>query len=107
LRGVVVTDDEGRFEITTILPVPYRIPTDGPTGELIAAAGWHPWRPAHLHLLVRADGHRPITTQLYFTSGQYLSDDVAKATKPELILDPQQLPDGSYRSDYDFVLEPR
>src|SRR3712207_8070747 len=35
LRGLVVADDEGRFEIRTIQPAPYQIPTDGPTGKLI------------------------------------------------------------------------
>ncbi|WP_028928875.1 catechol 1,2-dioxygenase [Pseudonocardia asaccharolytica] len=105
LRGVVVTDDHGRFEITTIHPVPYQIPTDGPTGALIEAAGWHPWRPAHLHLLVRAPGHRQITTQLYFTGGEWLESDVATATKPELVLAPAER-DGRLRVDYDFVLEP-
>ena len=105
LRGVVVTDEEGRFEISTIQPAPYQIPTDGPTGKLITAAGWHPWRPAHLHLIVRASGHRPITTQLYFQGGEYLDSDVAEATKPELVLDPQDQGDGTLRSTYDFVLE--
>jgi catechol 1,2-dioxygenase len=105
LRGVVVTDEEGRFEINTIQPAPYQIPTDGPTGKLITAAGWHPWRPAHLHLIVRASGHRPITTQLYFQGGEYLDSDVAEATKPELVLDPQDQGDGTLRSTYDFVLE--
>lgn len=106
LRGVVVTDGEGRFEIRTVQPAPYQIPTDGPTGKLITAAGWHPWRPAHLHLIVRASGHRPITTQLYFEGGEWLDSDVAKATKPELVLDPREQADGSLRSEYDFVLEP-
>lgn len=106
LRGVVVADDNGHFEISTIEPAPYQIPTDGPTGKLIEAAGWHPWRPAHLHLIVRAPGHRPITTQLYFAGGDWLDSDVAQATKPELILDPQPQADGRYRSTYDFVLEP-
>jgi catechol 1,2-dioxygenase len=105
LRGVVVTDEEGRFEINTIQPAPYQIPTDGPTGKLITAAGWHPWRPAHLHLIVRASGHRPITTQLYFQGGEYLDSDVAEATKPELVLAPQDQGDGTLRSTYDFVLE--
>ncbi|WP_433504555.1 catechol 1,2-dioxygenase [Pseudonocardia halophobica] len=106
LRGVIVTDDEGRFAITTIKPAPYRIPTDGPTGAMIAAAGWHPWRPAHLHLMVRADGHRQITTQLYFAGGEWLDSDVASATKDELVLDPRQQSDGSWTTVYDFVLEP-
>jgi catechol 1,2-dioxygenase len=57
LRGVIVTDGQGRFEVTTVRPAPYQIPTDGPTGALCAAAGWEPWRPAHLHL-TRA-GARP------------------------------------------------
>lgn len=106
LRGVIVTDEQGRFEITTIEPAPYQIPTDGPTGQMIEAAGWHPWRPAHLHLIVRAPGKRPITTQLYFAGGDWLNNDVAKATKPELVLDPQPAGDGTVRQDYDFVLEP-
>jgi catechol 1,2-dioxygenase len=106
LRGVVVTDDTGRFEITTIRPAPYQIPTDGPCGQLIAAAGWHAWRPAHLHLFVRAPGHRQITTQLYFHGGEWLDSDVAESTKPELVLDPAPGPDGRLHSEYDFVLEP-
>lgn len=106
LRGVVVGDGQGRFEITTVQPAPYQIPTDGPTGRLIAAAAWHAWRPAHLHLMVRAPGHRTITTQLYFQGGEWLDSDVAEATKPELVLDPRPHEDGRLRATYDFVLEP-
>jgi len=106
LRGVVVADEEGRFEISTIQPAPYQIPTDGPTGKLIQAAGWHPWRPAHLHLIVRAHGYRSIITQLYFSGGAWLDSDVAQATKPELVLDPRPQADGRLRAEYDFVLEP-
>lgn len=106
LRGVVVSDGQGRFEIATVQPAPYQIPTDGPTGKLIAAAGWHAWRPAHLHLIVRAPGYRPITTQLYFAGGEWLDSDVAEATKPELVLDPRRHEDGRLRATYDFVLEP-
>lgn len=105
LRGVVVTDAEGRFEITTVQPAPYQIPTDGPTGAMIEAAGWHPWRPAHLHLMVRHDGFHPITTQLYFEGGDYVDEDVAEAVKPELMLNPTA--DGAVRrATYDFELEP-
>lgn len=106
LRGVVVTDGEGRFAISTIQPAPYQIPTDGPTGQLIESAGWHPWRPAHLHVQVRAEGHRTITTQLYFAGGEWLESDVAEAVKPELVLDPQDDGHGIRRSSYDFELEP-
>jgi len=106
LRGVVITGQDGRFEIDTIQPAPYQIPHDGPTGKLIDAAGWHPWRPAHLHLMIRAQGHRTITTQLYFTDGEWLDSDIAQATKPELILDPKTDSDGVARAEYDFQLEP-
>jgi catechol 1,2-dioxygenase len=106
LRGTIVADDEGRFEITTIQPAPYQIPTDGPTGWFIEKAGWHPWRPAHLHLMVKAPGKRTITTQLYFKDGEWIENDVATATKPELILDPKPGADGTNRVTYDFVLDP-
>ena len=33
--ATIVTDGEGRYEITTIQPAPYQIPTDGPTGWFI------------------------------------------------------------------------
>jgi catechol 1,2-dioxygenase len=91
--------------VTTVRPAPYQIPTDGPTGALCAAAGWEPWRPAHLHLLVRAPGHRQITTQLYFQGGEWLDQDIASATKPQLVLHPQQQADGRLRAEYEFVLE--
>ncbi|TPQ21089.1 catechol 1,2-dioxygenase [Streptomyces sporangiiformans] len=106
LRGSVATDDEGRFAVTTIQPAPYQIPTDGSCGRLIAAAGWHAWRPAHLHLKVSAPGHEPLTTQLYFTGDTHIADDVASAVKPELVLDPRPNGRGANEATYDFVLDP-
>ncbi|WP_072801543.1 catechol 1,2-dioxygenase [Rhodococcoides yunnanense] len=106
LRGTVVTDSDGRYEITTIQPAPYQIPTDGPTGQFIEAAGWHPWRPAHLHLRVTFPDKQPIITQLYFAGGEWIDDDVASATKPELLLDPQLDEQGRKVVDYDFKLDP-
>ncbi|MQA82832.1 MAG: catechol 1,2-dioxygenase [Streptosporangiales bacterium] len=106
LRAVVTADAEGRFEIHTVRPAPYEIPKDGPTGALIAAAGWHAWRPAHLHLLVTVPGHQRLTTQLYFSGGEWLDSDVAEAVKPELVLDPHTDADGTLHASYDFVLDP-
>ena len=76
------------------------------TGQLIAAAGWHAWRPAHLHLMVSAPGYHTLTTQLYFHGGQWLDSDVAQAVKPELILRPDTGPDGALHASYDFVIDP-
>ncbi|MGU3437688.1 catechol 1,2-dioxygenase [Actinomycetes bacterium M1A6_2h] len=104
LRGTVTADDNGGFKIRTMQPAPYQIPTDGACGKLIAAAGWHPWRPAHLHLKVAAEGYQQITTQLYFPGDKYNDNDVADAVKPELILDPQDV-DGGKEVTYDFALD--
>ncbi|WLQ05775.1 catechol 1,2-dioxygenase [Arthrobacter oryzae] len=107
LRGTVLADDAGHFQINTIQPAPYQIPTDGACGQLIAAAGWHAWRPAHLHLKVSAPGHQLITTQLYFPGDPHNADDIASAVKPELMLDVQDREDAPGRvTTYDFRLDP-
>jgi catechol 1,2-dioxygenase len=106
LRGTFVTDDQGRFAIRTIQPAPYQIPTDGACGRLIAAADWHAWRPAHLHVKVSAPGHETLTAQLYFPGDPHNEDDIASAVKPELVLDPKDAGDGSATVDYGFVLDP-
>ncbi|WP_327299145.1 catechol 1,2-dioxygenase [Streptomyces sp. NBC_01197] len=106
LRGTVIADESGCFKIRTIQPAPYQIPTDGACGSLVATAGWHPWRPAHLHLKVSAPGHRLITTQLYFRGGEHVDDDIASAVKPALILDPKPAGSGNdHEVTYDFVLD--
>jgi catechol 1,2-dioxygenase len=107
LRGTVVADGEGRFEINTLQPAPYQIPTDGACGQLIAAAGWHAWRPAHLHLKVSAPGHELLTAQLYFPGDPHNEDDIASAVKPELMLDIEPAESGrGSQTTYDFVLDP-
>jgi catechol 1,2-dioxygenase len=107
LRGTVRTGADGRFTFHTIKPAPYQIPTDGSCGALVRAAGWHPWRPAHLHLKVSAPGKQLVTTQLYFDGGDYVEDDVAQAVKPELILRPISAASGTGEEvTYDFALDP-
>lgn len=108
LRGAVTADDQGKFQINTIQPAPYQIPTDGACGALIAAAGWHAWRPAHIHLKVSAPEHQLITTQLYFEGDEHVGDDIASAVKPELVLAPTGRADGKGREvTYDFILDPQ
>jgi catechol 1,2-dioxygenase len=106
LRGNFPTGQDGKFRIHTIKPAPYQIPTDGPCGKLIAAAGWHAWRPAHLHVKVSAPAHEQLTAQLYFPGDPHNDDDIANAVKPELILSPVTQDDGSVKVDYGFVLDP-
>jgi catechol 1,2-dioxygenase len=106
LRGQVRADDDGRYEIRTFIPGPYTIPLDGPTGKMTAAAGWSPWRPAHVHLIVSADGFEPLVTQLFIDTSDHLHNDVASAVKDELIVHPEPTQDGEYKIDYDFALAP-
>ena len=101
LRGKVFTDARGRYEVNTILPAPYMIPHDGPTGAIVAACGWHPWRPAHIHVIVGASGHEPLITQLFFEDSEYLDGDVAGAVKDDLVVRPL-----AGRVEYDFALAP-
>lgn len=108
LRGSIVADAQGNFQINTMQPAPYQIPTDGACGALIAAAGWHAWRPAHLHLKVSAPEHQLITTQLYFEGDEHVADDIASAVKPDLVLAPAERTDGRGREvTYNFVLDPQ
>ncbi|GII23310.1 dioxygenase family protein [Planosporangium mesophilum] len=86
LRGRFTTDENGRFEVRTIIPVPYEIPKGGPTGALLRAAGWHAFRPAHLHCITSAPGYASLTSQLYFDEDPYIDSDIASAVKPELTL---------------------
>src|SRR5262245_7405814 len=39
LRGIYTTGPDGRYEIRTVRPVPYPIPSDGPAGDLLKAHG--------------------------------------------------------------------
>jgi catechol 1,2-dioxygenase len=105
LRGKLPTDSQGRFALRTIVPGAYTIPHQEPVARLLAACGWHPWRPAHIHLIVTAGEHEPLITQLYLDSSDYLDDDVASAVKESLIVHPQRH-GGELAFDYEFRLAP-
>lgn len=85
LRGKFNTDDKGEYAFITERPQSYSVPTDGPVGELLAAAGRHAMRPAHIHFIVSADGYQPCTTHVFADGDQYLNSDAVFATKSSLI----------------------
>lgn len=86
LRGRLLTAPDGSFEVITILPPPYEIPSGGPTGTVLRALGRHCFRPAHLHVKIRHPGYVEATSQLYFAGGEYLDSDVAGAVRDGLLL---------------------
>ncbi len=52
---------------------------------MLAATGRHPWRPAHIHMIVRAPGRRTLTTHIFDASSEYLDSDAVFAVKPSLL----------------------
>jgi hydroxyquinol 1,2-dioxygenase len=117
LRGRFRTRADGTYGFVAVRPVPYTIPDDGPVGRMLAATGRHPWRPAHIHMIVRADGHRPLTTHIFDAASDYLDSDAVFAVKPSLLRefverssdDPERPPGVDtawYSVENDIVLAP-
>jgi catechol 1,2-dioxygenase len=84
LRGRFITRDDGSYRFIGIRPTSYPIPFDGPVGAMLEATGRHPWRPAHLHMIVRAPGYRALTTHIFDDASDYLDSDAVFAVKPTL-----------------------
>jgi protocatechuate 3,4-dioxygenase beta subunit len=85
LRGLFTADTGGRFWFTTIVPRYYPIPDDGPVGGLLTVTGRHPYRPAHIHFLVTAPGHRLVTTHLFVAGSPYIDSDAVFGVKDSLV----------------------
>ena len=116
LRGKFRTDSQGHYCFVGIKPVSYAIPDDGPVGQLLRALGRHPFRPAHIHLLISANGFAPVTTHLFVKGDQYLDSDAVFGTKDSLVVDfircdseeeaaRYQVSVPFYKVEYDFVLK--
>jgi protocatechuate 3,4-dioxygenase beta subunit len=84
-RGRFGVDESGAYEFQTMLPRPYTVPTDGPVGRYLEMVGQHPWRPAHIHFKIEADGHERLVTQVFFPDDPYLENDTIGAVKPALV----------------------
>ncbi|HWE09564.1 MAG TPA: dioxygenase [Solirubrobacteraceae bacterium] len=85
LRGRFLTRDDGSYAFVGVRPVPYTIPVDGPVGRMLELTGRHPWRPAHMHMIIRAPGHRPLTTHIFDAASEHLGSDAVFAVKPSLV----------------------
>lgn len=84
-RGLFTADEDGRFWFRTVVPSHYPIPTDGPVGELLKATNRHPYRPAHIHFIVTADGFDSLTTHAFVADSPYIDSDAVFAVKRSLI----------------------
>jgi catechol 1,2-dioxygenase len=86
LRGQILTNERGEYELETIKP------------------GGYGGRPAHIHFTISAPGHAPLTTQLYFKGDPRLDHDLCGAAcnsdDPHRII---ELANG--RGSFDVVLK--
>ncbi|GAD92077.1 predicted protein [Paecilomyces variotii No. 5] len=87
LRGKFRTDKDGKFWFYCLKPTEYAIDTSGPSAELLRIMGRHPWRPAHIHMMVTHPDYIGVTAQLYPRDDQYLATDTVCAVKEDLLLD--------------------
>jgi hydroxyquinol 1,2-dioxygenase len=116
-RGRLRSEPDGRFHFRSILAEAYPIPHDGPVGRMLEALGRHPWRPAHLHFMIKAPGYETLITHVFRDGDQYLDSDAVFGVRSTLITDWNRhdagvAPDGTemdkpfYTLNYDFVLNP-
>ncbi|MGH8228153.1 MAG: intradiol ring-cleavage dioxygenase [Steroidobacteraceae bacterium] len=114
-RGKIRTDAEGRYWFRSIKPTYYPVPTDGPVGKMLRAMGRHPYRPGHIHMIVSAPGHHPVTTHLFVAQAPYIDSDAVFGVKESLIVPFERRPPGRtatgekfdvpyYTAQFDFRL---
>ena len=117
LRGIFHTKTEGKYIFRTIKPSFYPIPHDGPVGQMLIVMGRHPYRPAHIHFIISAEGYQSVTTELFVSEDPYLDSDAVFGVRKSLIVpfvrndsesEAQRLNVSIpfFTVDYDFVLEP-
>jgi hydroxyquinol 1,2-dioxygenase len=98
-RGWLTAGPDGEYSFWSVRPSAYPIPADGPVGDLLAATGRHPMRPAHLHFMVSAPGYRTLITHVFVAGDPHLASDAVFGVKDSLVVDvadhePGTAPDG-------------
>ncbi len=98
-HGLMTVGEDGRYAFTTAKPVEYTIPSDGPVGDILRACGRHPWRPSHLHFIVKAPGYRTLVTEIFPDDDPYLDEDTVFGVREDLVMTyhekaPEDFPEG-------------
>ncbi len=85
-HGLMTVGADGRYAFTTVKPVEYTVPDDGPVGDILRACGRHPWRPSHLHYIVTAPGYKPLVTEIFPSDDPYLDEDTVFGVREDLVM---------------------
>ncbi len=115
LRGVFRTGADGRYWFRAVKPKFYPIPDDGTVGKLLGALGRHPYRPAHLHFILKADGFETLTTHIFDPDDPYINSDAVFGVKESPLAEFRRVDDTErarqlefegwfWEVEYDFVL---
>ncbi|QRM57626.1 intradiol ring-cleavage dioxygenase [Sinorhizobium sp. BG8] len=102
LRGVFRTGEDGRYWFRAVKPKFYPIPDDGPVGQLLGSLGRHPYRPAHLHYIIRADGYETLTTHIFDPHDPYIHSDTVFGVKESLLAEFELTNDAVRARQYGF-----
>lgn len=98
-HGIQTVGADGRYRFTSVRPVEYTVPSDGPVGDILRACGRHPWRPSHLHFIVEAEGFKPLVTEVFAADDPYLDQDTVFGVRKDLVMAYQTMPAGSFPSE--------
>lgn len=78
--------DDGTFCYSTVRPISYTVPDDGPAGDMLRALGREAWRPAHLHMIINPPGRQPLITEFFPKDDKYLDRDAVFGVRAPLVL---------------------
>ncbi|WP_022952111.1 dioxygenase [Leucothrix mucor] len=101
-HGIQTTAADGRYGFTSVRPVEYTVPTDGPVGDILNACGRHPWRPSHLHFIVKAEGYRNLVTEVFPEDDPYLDQDTVFGVREDLVMRYQIMSAGSFPNGFEL-----
>jgi protocatechuate 3,4-dioxygenase beta subunit len=102
LRGVFRTGADGRYWFRAVKPKYYPIPDDGPVGKLLGALSRHPYRPAHLHFIIKAHGFETLTTHIFDPDDPYIQSDAVFGVKESLLAQFQHVEDSVRANELGF-----
>lgn len=121
-HGLQTVGADGRYAFTSVKPVEYTVPSDGPVGDILRACGRHPWRPSHLHFIVEAEGYKPLVTEVFPEDDPYLDCDTVFGVREDIVMQYQskaagtfpetgfelsgKVPDDYLKVDFDLTLVP-